>query len=58
MVGPLQEKKDRNLEFYKRWKIDGESLNDLLVEYKISYPRAFVIKKQVEKKYPDEIGLV
>jgi hypothetical protein len=56
MAGPLQEKKDRNLEFYKRWRLDGEPLNKLLVEYNFTYPRAYAIKAQVEKKYPNEIG--
>ncbi len=52
------EKKERNLEFYKRWRIDGESLYDLLQEYQISYPRAYQIKEAVEKKYKRIINVL
>jgi hypothetical protein len=51
----LNEKYDRNLELYKRWQIDGEPLNQLLVEYEISYPAAYKIKELVERKYPEEL---
>lgn len=47
-----EEKKDRNLEFYKRCWINGEDIYDLIREYDISYPRAYQIKQQVEDKYP------
>jgi hypothetical protein len=50
-----QEKTDRNLEFYRRWRIDKESLNELLVEYDIKYPRAYAIKAHVERKYPEAV---
>jgi Mor family transcriptional regulator len=49
------EKTDRNLEFYKRWRINGESLNDLIREYDFSYPRAYVIKKRLEEKYGEQL---
>jgi len=52
---PLEEKQ-RNLEFYKRWRIKGENLYDLIREYGFSFPRAYQIKTQVEKKYPDVIS--
>lgn len=60
---PTEEKIQRNLEFYQRWRIDGEELSDLLTEYDISYPRAYQIKKQVEERpqYSEarkEIGIV
>jgi len=48
-----EEKKDRNLEFYKRWRINGEELNSLINEYGFSYPRAYKLKKILEKKYPE-----
>jgi Mor family transcriptional regulator len=51
-----EEKKQRNLEFYKRWQIDGENIYDLIKEYGFSYPRAYQLKVNLEKKYPNEIN--
>ena len=49
------EEKQRNLEFYKRWKINGENVYDLISEYGFSYPRAYQLKKILENKYPHDI---
>lgn len=49
------EERERNLEFYKRWRIDGEDIYQLLGEYGFGFSRAYALKKQIEKKYPEEI---
>ncbi len=48
-----EEEKQRNLEFYKRWRKDGENIYKLLLEYGFSLPRAYQIKRRVEQKYPE-----
>jgi len=45
-----EEEFSRNLEFYKRWQVNGEDLRDLVKEYNISFSRAYQIKTKVERK--------
>lgn len=55
-----EEEFKRNLEFYKRWRINGEDLRDLVKEFNISFSRAYQIKTKVEKKsqYKKEIAKI
>jgi hypothetical protein len=50
------EEKQRNLEFYKRWRIDGENIYELLKEYGFGFSRAYRIKYRLEEKYPAEVA--
>jgi len=47
------EQKDRNFEFYRRWRKNGENVYDLIREYDFSLGRAYQIKKKIEQKYPE-----
>ena len=49
---------ERNLEFYKRWRINHEDIYTLIREYGFSYPRAYQIKAKVERdpKYQEKLG--
>ena len=42
-------KKDRNLEFYKRWRVNNEPLYKLLQEYGFNQTTAYNLKRWVEK---------